>query len=692
MDTVTTYYPNALLIFVSSYQKQSNGDKDSVMFSNIGDVKEISSVKVSLTVKGSPGNLNATILNTGNKFYREDKPEEEIPILYNYSNNKKRVSVSTLGNTISTPSSKTQNESAKEYRLRSIDTSNVKTVLEDEPGNFYEFPNYENWKNFEHLVLEDRERGYRYPLYYTRNTSGQISEYWTYDIEGKVIVIDNPSSLDEVVNGSSVELSVGESTKTFILHRLNNSLFTDTYKDREIQGNVNGIFKRGRCRIESMDRVICYMSKRFNDRPGKVSDLERVFTGVVSSVQDGYSGNEESLTIQAEDVTKYMKISYINVNPALLLDRARDVNQTPDQKITVWTSILKGLNAPDIIRLLTLGHNYLTKKSNQTQSIDGIGYYDISSTSKIGTRIRFNPEDESFVEVEGNKNRKKLSFRQALGALFTSSTVHVIDPFRNNKQLKGFRPYELSISTSWSFYQGEWKTRRELADRVAEDTHFLFYADRYGEIWFHPPRFNNSWIVGAEDPRVYIIDTDSIINYGFVETDQNIYSSVYVSTEPDFALSSLQTLGWYQTSVRDDGVMMKYGQRFFTASNPVINTKNKRDKSLVAYAKSLLQRLLAGKYQGQITITGRPELEPGRPVFIPLINRIYYVETVDHQLTFGGQYSTTLSLSYGRKPWEYLPELMTFSSEDEVYMTDATLYQQMEVLNSEQSINDKNPS
>lgn len=692
MDTVTTYYPNALLIFVSSYQKQDNGDRDSVMFSNIGDVKEVSSVKVSLTVKGSPGTLNATILNTGNKFYREDRPEEEIPILYNYSNNKKRVSVSALGNTISSPSSKTQGDTAKEYRLRSIDTSNVKTVIEEEPGNFFEFPDYENWKSFEHLILEDRERKFRYPLYYTRNTSGQISEYWTYDIEGKIIVIDNPSTLTNIVNGSSVELNVEGNTKTFILHRLTNNLFTDTYKDRKIQGNVNGIFKRGRCRIESMDRVICYMSKRFNDRPGRAADLERVFTGVVSSVQDGYSGNEESLTIQAEDVTKYMKISYINVNPALLLDRARDVSQTPDQKITVWTSILKGLNAPDIIRLLTLGHNYLTKKSNETQSIDGIGYYDISNTSKIGTRIRFNPEDESFVEVEGSNNRKKLSFRQALGALFTSSTVHVIDPFRNNKQLKGFRPYELSISTSWSFYQGEWKTRRELADRVAEDTHFLFYADRYGEIWFHPPRFSNSWIVGAEDPRVYVIDTESIINYGFVETDQNIYSSVYVSTEPDFALSSLQTLGWYQTSVRDDGVMMKYGQRFFTASNPVINTKSKRDKSLVAYAKSLLQRLLAGKYQGQITITGRPELEPGRPVFIPLINRIYYVESVDHQLTFGGQYSTTLSLSYGRKPWEYLPELMTFSSEDEVYMTDATLYQQMEILNTEQSINDKNPS
>jgi hypothetical protein len=137
---------------------------------------------------------------------------------------------------------------------------------------------------------------------------------------------------------------------------------------------------------------------------------------------------------------------------------------------------------------------------------------------------------------------------------------------------------------------------------------------------------------------------------------------------------------------------MKYGQRFFTASNPIINTKDRREKSLIAYGKSLLQRLLASKYQGQVTITGRPEINQGRPVYIPILNRIYYVETVEHELTFGNQFITTLSLSYGRKPWEYLPELMSFSAQDEVYMTDASLYQQLEVISSKQKQDIKNPN
>lgn len=690
-DKVTHYYPNAMLLFVSSYQKQPGENLDFITASNIGDVKEITSLKTLLTVKGSPGTLSATIINTGGKFHRKDSPETEIPILYKYSQGKKRLSISAEASTSnSTSLDKNSSQTAKEYRLQSINPGTTKTVVEDDPGNFYEFKDYATWRDFEHLVLEDKVTGQRYPLYYDRNNAGEISDYWTFDSQGKIISIDKPSTLTGVLDGSTI--TAGSENKSFILHRITNKFFTETYKDKNIQGTSTE-YKKGRCRIEAMDKVICFMSKRFNDIPGKIADMERVFTGVITSVQDGYQGNEETITIQAEDVTKYMRLSYINVNPALLLDRATDINQTPDQKITVWTSILKGLSAPDIIRLLTLGHNYLSKKSSQTQSIDGIGYYDIGETAKIGTRVKFNPEDNSFVEVEGNKNRRKINFKQALGALFTTNTVHVVDPYRNNKtNLKGFRNYEVSLSASWSYYQGEWKTRRELADRVAEDTHFVFYADKNGEIWFHPPRFSNAWIVGAEDPRVYVIDTDSLVSYGFVETDQNIYSSVYVTTEPDFAHESLANLGWYTTSVRDDGVLMKYGQRFFTASNPIINTKDNREKSLIAYGKSLLQRLLAGKYQGQVTLTGRPEIEQGRPVLIPILNRIYYVETVEHELTFGSQYTTTLSLSYGRKPWEYIPELMSFSAEDEVYMTDAALYQYLETVSSTQKQNVKDPT
>jgi len=69
------------------------------------------------------------------------------------------------------------------------------------------------------------------------------------------------------------------------------------------------------------------------------------------------------------------------------------------------------------------------------------------------------------------------------------------------------------------------------------------------------------------------------------------------------------------------------------------------------------------------------------PVYIPMRNMMYYVETVEHSFSFGGQFSTTLHLAYGHKPWELLPEILAFSKNDEVYLTDG----QVNVLSSKKT-------
>jgi spore germination protein YaaH len=70
--------------------------------------------------------------------------------------------------------------------------------------------------------------------------------------------------------------------------------------------------------------------------------------------------------------------------------------------------------------------------------------------------------------------------------------------------------------------------------------------------------------------------------------------------------------------------------------------------------------LLADRLQGQITITGRPELDPGYPVVVPFGNRVYFAETVENSLQINNEYSTTISLSHGHKPWDFVPEFMTY--------------------------------
>lgn len=672
LETVSHYAPNAMAIFVSGFQGVP-GDDNTIIASNIGEIKEIAAINVTLTVRNAPGSFSLEIADTANKFIIPDEPATEIQSLYKYSQRKKLIA--------------TQNENKYgDNPIKEFDRS----------GTYYPHTDWSAWKDYFNYTLTDPRTSLTFPLYFTRDRSGTVREIWGYDAAGQIVTI---SDIDEALAVDTGTIIVASNNFKYVLNKISNESFLRSFKDTDEQGRELASFKRGRCKISPMDRVVIFMSERFVDDPMN-PDLGKAFTGVVNSVQQGYSENRNTISIQGEDITKFMKLSIINVNPALLLDQASAIDQTKEEKITIWSTILKGLTAPNIIRLLTLGSEFVIEPGRGlNRKIDGIGTYTVSDAIPRGTKIKFSKSDNVFYEITKSKTRSgntfgsnKVSFRNALGALFTEHTVHVIDPYKPGSKLKGFRPYELSLNSSWSFYQADFKTRREIAYKVAEDTHFVFYADRHGEIWFHPPRFDKSWILSATNPKVYVIDTPSILDFGFIETDENVFSSVYVNTEAEFALESTTELGFYTASFRDDGIVLKYGQRLFSASNPLINIKGRKGKqAIIMYAKSLLQRLNASKYQGQITITGRVELNPGMPIYVPIRNSMYYVETVDHAFVFGDRYVTTLHVSYGHKPWEFLPEILDFAANDDTYMTDAYLYNDVTPLSPQEAKEELNP-
>ena len=709
-NRITNYYPNAMLVFVSGFQgsakvqstkvlsNYSDKSPDAYIVSNLskkGDDKGklIQSLSVELTVRNNPGTFSATIFHPYEQLMQADDPINEISTLYKYSHNKQIREAST--------------NSPKGATEKRVTVANSK-----EPGNYYEYQNYEEWLNEDNIILEETTTSSRFPL--MKYIINSVTTYWTFDFEGNVFKIPSTINLSTTNDKSILKLNYtgekGAGSKNFVLHKqLTNSLFVTNYKDTTNQGSDKNIFQHGRCRIKPMDRVMVFMTERFtsDNQPGMI----RCFTGLINNVEEGYTEGKASVTISGEDVTKFMKLSVVNANPAILLSQDTDILQTKDQGITVWGDMFKGMRTPDIIRLCTVGADPDANRfPHLTYSVEGIGTYTLDSTFPTGLAVKFSQDDNSWIKTFKDDNKTKASLQEILGVLFTQNTVHICDPYTYNNDMVGFRPYALSIGGSWSFYQGDWKTKRDIAYRAAEDSHFVFYADRHGEIWFHPPRFSNSWILGAANPLIYIIDTPSIISYGFVESDENIYTVAFVSTEPPLGWDSAKELGFFDKSFRDDGAVLKYGFRIFTGSNPVINVGNskvqseiktaedyaadsKNQSSIIMYCKSLLQRLLAQKYQGQITILGRPELDPGRPVYIPYRNMIYYVETVQHQLDAGGNFTTTLHLSYGRKPWEILPELLAMAEHDEIYMTDAALFTeaQTQSLTNEQQQQLKNP-
>ena len=704
MDKLTHYQPNAAVFFVPAFEGEVIKEIVNVQYST--DVKEMSSINLMLTIKNNPGTFSMTIVDTDNRYVIQDNADDDIKALFSYSQGKlvEQDQVDTITRKRTTPKG-----------TGSIDRSVVTKTGTN--SNFYQYQTYGNWLDETHVIIIDPMTNRRYPTQFIKDKTGKIKQRWAFDELGNILlvtdsIVDEESLQQDLVMGggsiSSYEIPVIDLNNNkkvvsyFIEGHKNRELTEGRFRDREEQGNQFGVFKKGKCKISPMDRVVIYMSPRFDPATykkteGGSSTLVRAFTGVVNNVQQEYSENKNLITVTGEDVTKYLKISIINVNPGLDIDTSRDVNQQPDENLTVWNNILQGLTTPDIIRMLCFGSDLAKLKTEAlSYAVSGIWSYKLAQTGNQPNLV-YDVKANAFVPLYGpqpqsNKKIRTADYSAMMGYIFGDSSVHIIDPYRRpSSPLTGFRPYELSFKTAYSFYQADFKTRRDIAYQCAEDSNFNFYADRFGDIWFRPQRFDISWLLGAANPDLYIINNADIVSYGLIESDENIYTSVNVTTEPDLGMEQLGTFGQYYATFRDDCAVLKYGQRMFVCSNPVINTKmsagytwaansstqndalDEPKRTMLLYAKSLLQRILASKYQGQITIGLRAEMEPGNLIYIPIRNMLYLVETVQHDVNFGGSSTTTLHLSYGRKPWELLPELLTYSSNDEVFMTDASV-------------------
>jgi hypothetical protein len=73
------------------------------------------------------------------------------------------------------------------------------------------------------------------------------------------------------------------------------------------------------------------------------------------------------------------------------------------------------------------------------------------------------------------------------------------------------------------------------------------------------------------------------------------------------------------------------------------------------YAVALLNRSRGEILKGSATLAGNEYYQPGEVYYFQDRDLLFYVDSVSHQFTWGSNYSTSLSLSYGHNPGEYIP-------------------------------------
>ena len=76
------------------------------------------------------------------------------------------------------------------------------------------------------------------------------------------------------------------------------------------------------------------------------------------------------------------------------------------------------------------------------------------------------------------------------------------------------------------------------------------------------------------------------------------------------------------------------------------------------YAAILLSRNRKNILKGSVTISGNEFMQPGEVIFLEDRGMLFYVNSVQHQFTFGSGFTTTLSLSFGHTPGDYIPTVL----------------------------------
>ena len=625
--TVGNFYPEALLVFVSI---DENGDPIrnlSSAFTTIPDISDITDVQLSLGSTGKLGQFTVRINNANNKYFVADNMEAEIVNL-----KKGKAGIFTSSVDIDRPSIE---------EVEPVTTwENVQDFLNNEvfPRVYPDPPGGEDAQTY--IVYQDREENYKYKIISNDPETAGSQE--------PPAQRGTPSN--ERLNLNEVTLTDDEvaELKKKVKHQ---SAFFEEY---------GGQLENGRCVFTPMQLMVCLLTRRFKGK-NEPEDMIVAFTGFIDSVSEEYEGKTSMLRIQGTDVSKLMHITQANVNPSLF-----ERGLPGGGQYRIWQNIFSGQQGWQIIKTLIMGG-----EDTEGQAVYGAGHFVYNAKYNPDSSTRGKTVEKSAIltglKFQSTEWNNDIANDKLDKLFFSPGRVHIqILPFEvSPKGLRDLSVYKKIFGASFQNWQNEYRSHLEIANEVAQLSNYEFYADQFGDIWYHQPRFHNYHILTNDNPEVYVIRDEDITTYQFTESDKDVISTLYVAGRPNYSEVIPQIMkmtGFYE----DNSLLRKYGRRMMSISHPYITDTS----DCFYFAKSWMLRVNAGRFVGTVTILGRPELRVHMPIYIPMRNMIYYITGISHKFVYGQTFTTTLQLKYGRKPWEILPEILDYGIPDKMSAED----------------------
>ena len=210
-------------------------------------------------------------------------------------------------------------------------------------------------------------------------------------------------------------------------------------------------------------------------------------------------------------------------------------------------------------------------------------------------------------------------------------------------QLKAYVT-DISQYGNIQLFESSYESKLDIALAASTACGYEFYQDVDGDLVFKPPLYN----LDTSGSTAYRVRPLDVISISFTNSEP---TATYCTVKGE-AFQNTNGLGLSgEFGVRgqyiDYRLVAKYGWR------PGDLDASFYSSGRAAFWAAVVQldRINSSMHGCSLTIPMRPELRPGFPIYIEHIDCFYYITSMSHSFSFGGQCTTTLVLTSRRRKW-----------------------------------------
>jgi hypothetical protein len=487
------------------------------------------------------------------------------------------------------------------------------------------------------------------------------------------------------IQGETNVIACGECSRKIDLNRYITAVNTEADVDSPAQGSatitlsvpdtdVNEFYVDGRLVIMSMMEVEVFAKGYYNI--GGVPQYYRTFWGLVSSVTKSWSNGVTTINLACRDILRWWELTNFNNNPAFL-DASKSqsglqlfgnffANMNPyTVMITLARDAMGDFSITDGSFLAYRPEYGAEQPVTAQYAKDIMAYWQLKFGNIWNSLVMYGTSGQaySFSGLSGNVSPLQISqqlFEQEARNLSANpaTALFKVNPFQNVVWKQ-----ELSKAAQINFFQTESQTKLEIAVTARDQAGgFEFYCDPTGDIVFKPPFYNMNTL--PNKPVSWIQDFE-IMDDSISDNEQDVYTHVtshgdaFSNGSMDYGLNSDITTP--RTGVIDFHLLKRYGwRRLDVQVNWAADAKK-----LFFHLLDQIDKINSKRESGTITIPMRPELKIGFPVWIPRYDAFFYVSSISHGFSVGGQATSTLTLKAKRQKFIAPKNIGTIKSTSE---------------------------